>query len=358
MSSLAQLLFYFDLTDQTFGKNNNVNMSASLREIAERSGYSINTVSRALRDEDDVKPETKASIKAIAQELKYVPNRVATSLRLGTTNTIGIVSADSSNPFFAEVVMGIENAARARGYHILLVNTEEDPARELEAMEVLVGRQVDGLLLMPVCGERNNSEYLKSLPIPFVLVGRWLPGLEDHAVLSDEYEKAKEITALFIKNGHRDILHLSGPASVSSSADRVRGYRDALTEAGIPIREELIVETSGHTEDGHREINVIIREERPFTAVFAFNDLVAIGALRALKEAGLRVPRDVEVIGYDDLDYSRYLYLSLSSVRIPKQQLGRETCEELFRHIEDADAPYKKRVLESRIMLRETTLFE
>ena len=329
-----------------------------MKAIAQKSGFSINTVSRALRDEDNVRPETKAAIKAIAKEMKYIPNRVATSLRLGTTNTIGVVSADSANPFFAEVIAGIEKAAHARNYHILLSNSDQDPVRELESMEVLVGRQVDGLLLMPVCGEGNNSEYLKSLPIPYILVGRWLPGHEDHSILSDEYEKAKEITSLFAKNGHREILHLSGPASVSSSADRERGYRDALEAAGIPLREDLIVRTEGHIEDGHREINALIRKELTFTAVFAFNDLVAIGALRALKEAGFHVPKDVEVMGYDDLDFSRYLQLSLSSVSIPKQRLGYESFEELYRHIKCAGASYERREIESRIMLRETTLLE
>jgi LacI family transcriptional regulator len=333
-------------------------MATSLREIAKASGYSINTVSRALRDEDDVKPETKRVIQEIAHKLNYIPNHVATSLRLGRSNTIGVVSADSSNPFFAEVITGIEEAARARNYHILLANTDQDPDRELEAMDVLVGRQVDGLLLMPICGEANNSAYLRDLGIPYILVGRWLPGLEDHAVLTDEYEKAKEVTSLFIKGGHRDILHLSGPTSVSSSLDRVRGYRDALAEAGLPVREDLIVETAGHVEDGHREISAFIRKELPFTAVFAFNDLVAIGAIRALKEAGLRVPKDVEVMGYDDLDFSRYLQLSLSSVSIPKQRLGRESFEELYRHLGGEGVPYERRLLESRVMLRETTLSE
>jgi LacI family transcriptional regulator len=323
-------------------------MSVSLKEIAERSGYSVNTVSRALRDEDDVKPETKAAIQAIAQELKYIPNRVATS----------VVSADSSNPFFAEVIRGIEEAARSASYHILLVNTEEDPLREREAIEVLVGRQVDGLLLMPVCGAKSNVEYLKKLTIPLILVGRWLPGLEEHAILSDEYEMAREVTRLFIANGHRDILHLSGPEAVSSTPDRIRGYRDALEAAGIPFRGELVVGTGGHIEDGHSAINSALRREGRFSAVFAFNDLVAIGALRALKEAGLRVPRDVEVMGFDDLDYSRYLYCSLSSVRMPKQELGRASFEELFGHIQDPEKAYERRVLESRIMLRETTLFE
>ncbi|MGA2547217.1 MAG: LacI family DNA-binding transcriptional regulator [Rectinemataceae bacterium] len=333
-------------------------MQVSLRKLADRSGFSINTVSRALRDESDVKPETKRSIRQLAEELGYIPNKVAKSLRLGKTNTIGVVSADSSNPFFAEVILGIEDAARAQHYHILLVNTEEDPTREREAIDVLIGRQVDGLLLMPVCGEQSNTDYLKSLNLPFLLVGRWLPGLEDHAVLTDEYEKAKEITTLFLANGHKDILHLAGPSFVSSSHDRVRGYRDALLNAGVPVREQLIVETDGHTEDGHRQINALVRREISFSAVFAFNDLVAIGALRALKETGLRVPKDVEIIGFDDLDYSRYLYLSLSSVNIPKQQLGRAAFDGLHEHMQNNNFPYAKRTLESRIMLRETTLLE
>lgn len=333
-------------------------MRISLKQLADMSGYSINTVSRALRNESDVKDETKLAIQQLAREMGYIPNTVAKSLRTGRTNVIGVVSADSSNPFFAEVILGIEDAARACDYHILLVNTEESPAQEREAIDVLVERQVDGLLLMPVCGEHSNVEYLKTLGIPFILVGRWLPGLEDHSVLTDEYEKAKEITSLFLANGHRDILHLAGPSFVSGSYDRLRGYRDALAIAGVPVQEKLIIETDGHTEDGHRQINALIRKEISFTAVFAFNDLVALGALRALKESGFRVPKDIEVMGFDDLDYSRYLYLSLSSVRIPKQQLGRAAFEDLREHMQGMEVPYRKRTLESRIMLRETTLFE
>ena len=333
-------------------------MAGSLKELSELSGYSMNTVSRALRDEDDVKPETKAAIRNLAQQMGYTPNRVAKSLRLGKTNTIGVVSADSANPFFAEVIIGIEDAARSRNHHMLLVNTEEDPARELEAIEVLLGRQVDGLLLIPVCGERNNSEYLKTLSIPFELIGRWLPGLEEHSVLTDEYEKANEITSLFAKNGHRDILHLSGPTFVSGSLDRLRGYRDALEEAGIPFRDNLVVMTDGHAEDGYHKTYEAIQSELNFTAIFSFNDLVAVGALRALKECGYRVPKDVEAIGFDDLDYSRFLHLSLSSVRIPKQQLGRVAFEELYEHMRDKSKTYGRRTLESRIMFRETTLFD
>jgi len=335
-------------------------MRVSLRQIAEKTGYSMNTVSRVLRDKSDVKAETKLHIRQVALEMGYIPNKIAKSLRLGKTSTIGIISADSSNPFFSEVILGIEERARSLGYHILLVNTEEDATRELEAIKDLIARRVDGLLLMPVCGEqdKNNVEFLRKLPIPFVLVGRWLPGLEDHAVLTDEYEKAREITSLFLSNGHRNIIHLSGPSYVSSTHDRIRGFRDAMQASQIAISDQSVIGTKGHLEDGRLQINSLIREKVPFTAIFAFNDLVAIGALRALKENGLRVPKDVEVMGFDDLDSSQYLYLSLSTVRIPKQLLGRVAFEELYEHIQRDSAPYQRRIVESRIMLRETTLFE
>jgi len=331
-------------------------MAILLKQLAMASGYSINTVSRALRDKDDVSPETKKKIQALAAELGYVNNSVAKSLRTGKTNIIGVISADSSNPFFAEVIMGIENAARSSGYHILLTNTEESPDREREAISVLLGKQVDGLLLMPVLQKNSTSEYIKSLNVPYIVVGRWLSGLEDHSVMSDEYEKAKQVALYFLKNGHRDILHLAGPSCVSSSVDRLRGYRDAHAEAKAPIQEELIVETNGHIEDGYREVSSLIRNERHFSAIFAFNDLVALGALRALKESGIKVPREVEIIGFDDLNFAKYLHLSLSSVSIPKKTMGNLAFRTLLDHIENPDTPYSKKSVESRIVFRETTI--
>ncbi len=331
-------------------------MAVLLKQLAAASGYSINTVSRALRDKADVSPQTKEKIRALASELGYVNNSVAKSLRTGKTNIIGVISADSSNPFFAEVIMGIENAARASGYHILLTNTEESPEREREAVNVLIGKQVDGLLLMPVLQQNNNSEYLKSLNVPYIIVGRWLPGLEDHSVMSDEYEKAKQVVLYFLKNGHKDILHLAGPPCVSSSVDRLRGYRDAHTETHTPIQEDLIVETKGHLEDGYREVSSLIRNERNISAIFAFNDLVAVGALRALRESGIKVPKEVEVIGFDDLNFSKFLHFSLSSVSIAKKTMGNLAFRTLLGHIENPEAPYGKKIVESRIVYRETTL--
>lgn len=333
-------------------------MKTSLKELARKSGYSINTVSRALRDASDVKEGTKLLIQRLASETGYVPNRLAKNLRLGKTNTIGVVSADSSNPFFAEVILGIEDAARACNYHILLVNTEDSCAAERDAIDTLVERQVDGLLIMPRFGDESNIAQIRLLNLPFILVGRRLPGLEDHCVLSDEFEKSKEVTALFLANGHRNILHLAGPSYVSSTMDRIEGYRAAFLDAGIPVREDLIVSTDGHADVAMLRMKELVKDSLPFTALFAFNDLVAIGAMRALKEEGYRVPRDVEVIGFDDLDNSRYLYNSLSSVHIQKKLLGRAAFETLLGHMDNPSRAYAKKTIESRLILRETTTFE
>lgn len=333
-------------------------MKTSLKELALKSGYSINTVSRALRDADDVKQGTKILIQRLAKEMGYIPNGIAKNLRLGKTNTIGVVSADSSNPFFAEVILGIEDAARACNYHILLVNTEDSCEEEREAIDTLIERQVDGLLIMPRFGEINNNALLQTLSLPFLLVGRRLPGLENHSVLTDEFEKAKEVTSLFLANGHRKILHLSGPPYVSSSIDRIEGYRTAFLDAGIPIDDKLIIPTDGHADGGLQRVKELLKDALPFSALFAFNDLVAIGAMRALKEEGYQVPRDVEIIGFDDLHISRYLHTSLSSVRIHKKLLGRVAFETLFEHLTNPSVPYVKKTIESRLILRETTTFE
>lgn len=333
-------------------------MKTSLKELALKSGYSINTVSRALRDADDVKVGTKLMIQRLAQETGYIPNSIAKNLRLGKTNTIGIVSADSSNPFFAEVILGIEDTARVHDYHVLLANTEESCETERDAINTLVERQVDGLLIMPRFGVANNKARLAALNIPFLLVGRRLPGLEDHAVLTDEVEKAKEVTSLFLSNGHRNILHLSGPSYVSSSIDRIEGYRAAFAEAGIPVDENLIVSTDGHADDSMRRVKELLKCGLSFSALFAFNDLVAVGAMRALREEGYLVPRDVEVIGFDDLDIARYLHHSLSTVHIQKKLLGHVAFETLLEHMNNPSAPYENKTIESRLILRETTTFE
>ncbi len=328
-------------------------MKVTIKEIAKQTGYSINTVSRALQDKPDVKPSTKDLIRAAARELGYIPNTLAGSLRSRKTNTIGVVSADSSNPYFAEVIMGIEDGARRHGFHILLINTEEEVKQQREALEVLLSRQVDGLLVMPA--PETEAQELAQLPKPFILVGRWLPGLKDHSVMTDDGAASQRVVEYLLKKQHTDILFLTGPPSISSSIDRIEGSKRVLKAIGLDIERELMVETDGHLYGGYMAISKVLQKSTHFTAIVAFNDLVAIGAMRALKEHGIKIPSEVEIIGYDNLNVSQFTYYSLSTVDIPKHKLGVVSVEELLKHIRDPEIPYRQVLLESRLVLRETT---
>jgi LacI family transcriptional regulator len=328
-------------------------MKVTIKEIAEKTGYSINTVSRALQDKSDVRASTKDLIREAARELGYIPNTLAGSLRSRKTNTIGVISEDSSNPYFAEVILGIEDGARRHGYHMLLINAEEDTKQQQEALEVLLSRQVDGLLIVPAPG--SDPQVFTRLAKPFILVGRWLPGLTDHSVMTDDSAASQRVVELLLEKQHKDILFLTGPPSISSSIDRIEGSRRAVKAIGLEIRRELMVETDGHLYGGYMAISKVLQKGTHFTAIVAFNDLVAIGAMRALKEHGIKIPSEVEIIGYDNLNVSQFTIYSLSTVDIPKHKLGVASFEELLKHIRAPEIPYRQVLLESRLVLRETT---
>jgi len=276
-------------------------------------------------------------------------------MRSNRTNTIGVVSADSSNPFFSEVLLAIELAARKNSYGILLINTEEQAEKEYDAVKLLMGRQVDGLIIIPVFDSPVNLSLYRSFHLPFVFAGRWVRGLEEHSILHGDEKGSAEVFRYFLKGGHKRILYLSGPDMISNTVDRLEGMKTACRELGVEPDEDLIVKTNGHIDDGYTKVNQALNKGLEFTAIACFNDLVAMGALKSLYENSLRVPEDIEVFGYDDLNMSQYMQPRLSSVHVPKAQLGQLAVEELLAHIAHPDLGYTRRTLEPRLVFRETT---
>lgn len=330
-------------------------MKVKLSDIAKKTGFSVNTVSRALKGDPRLSEQTKGKINGTAQEMGYIRNYVALSMRRKSTHTLGIVLADISNPFFGEVMLGIEDTARKLGYNILLINTDENPENEFESVRLLIGRQVDGLLSIPVYDYPKNTDLYRSLDIPFIFAGRRVRDLENHCVLHADESGMRLIVEQLIKSGHRRILYIGGPLLISSGIDRLSGYRTALANAGIGGDPALEALTNGHTEDGYQAIIHAVSHGIDFTAVACFNDLVAMGVLKALSETGLRVPDAVEVFGFDNLDITRFMQPRLSTLDVPKYSLGQTAVEELIRHIEDPEAEYKTIELKTRVVLRETT---
>ena len=331
-------------------------MNVKLKDIADKTGFSINTVSRALREDSRISEATRITIRRIANEMGYIPNVVAGSMRSNRSRTIGIISADSANPFFAEVIQGIEEKARKANYSILLINTEEQAANERDAIRLLLGRQVDGLVIAPVYNDEENLALYRELTIPYIFVGRYVDGMQDHSILHGDVEGQALAVDHLLRHGHRKILYIAGPKNISNTIDRLQGLKQAYHAHNLEIDESYILSSSGHMEDGYARVNQALNRGLSFTAVVCFNDLLAIGALKSLHENSLSVPDDVEVFGFDNLAMSQFMQPRLTTVEVPKNRLGQKAVEELVCHIEDPAYPYTTVNMKPRLILRESTL--
>ncbi len=331
-------------------------MKVKLKDIAAQTGFSINTVSRALRDDYRISGATRSLIKSAADEMGYICNVVAGSMRSNKSNIIGVVSADPANPFYAEVIQGIERRARRLGYNILLINTEEQAENERAAIRLLLGRQVDGLIIAPVFDDKENFAFYQSLSTPFIFVGRYIKGLKSHSILHGDIEGQAMAFEYLLRRGHKKILYIAGPKNISNTIDRLEGLKLAYQRDGMQIDESYIFESSGHMEDGYALVCQALNRGLSFTAVVCFNDLLAFGALKALQEKSLSVPTDVEVIGFDNLAMSQFMQPRLTTVEIPKNRLGQKAVEELVNHIDDTKYPYNTVNMKPRLIHRETTL--
>lgn len=330
-------------------------MRTTLKDIAIATGVSINTVSRALRDDKNISVETKRKIKLKAKELAYVPNVLASSMRGAKSFTIGIISADSSNPFFSEVIKGAEEKARELGYQVILGNTDENAEKEIGLVKMHISRQTDGLMIIPVYDDdAEHINLYKTMSVPFIFAGRSIKTLEDHSILLMEKQSEKEVFDNLISRGHRNILYLSGPEYVSNSWDRLEGMKESYDSNNLMMDETLIIKTNGHIEDGYAAVNRALNRGLEFTAVVCFNDIMAMGVLKSLAENDLKVPADVEVFGFDNLYMSQFMTPALSTVDVPKHKLGQIAMQRLHEHISQ-EKEYEKIELPTRLVFRDTT---
>lgn len=317
----------------------------TIKDIALRANVSVNTVSRALNDKPEISKETKARILEIANELGYRPNLIAKGLVTQRTKAIGVVVPDSANPFYAEVTKGVLAAAQADEWTVLLANSDGSPRTERRAIEALVQRRVDGLMLFPN-GEPSLTEYL-NLRVPFVVLGcRIYENVENHptgayrAIATDDRAGVRSAMEHLIASGRRRIRYVGPYERISPAIDRWQGFVETLEEAGLPVLPPIPIEVSS---SAAYQLAMTSDALDSCDAVVAFSDLIALGLLRGLLEKGVRVPETTAVVGYDDLELSRYLSPSLTTVRIPKEELGRVGALHLFELIEkrgnDAQMP-------------------
>ena len=326
----------------------------TLKKVAERAGVSINTASRAINNKPDVNAETKKRVLKAAKELGYVRNATAVALRTRKTRTIGVVIADNRNPFYAEVLSGMEAAARKKNYHIILANTQRDYKQEEEAINLLLAKRVDGLLIAPVQDKDDDIRRLIETNIPCVIVGRYFNDIETDAVYNDEVKGGFLATEYLIKKGHKKIAFIDGFLYKSPARGRLEGYKKALKDYGIPIDERLITVGDIDVEDGYSRTKQLFEQDIDFTALFAYNDMMAFGAIRAIKEKGLGIPEDIGLVGYDDIPFSSLMNPPLTTIRLKKQEMGMESVNLLLSRINGRRKRVKKIMLDVELIVRGT----
>jgi LacI family transcriptional regulator len=327
----------------------------TIREVAESAGVSYATVSHVINNTRIVSPETRERVLAAMDALNYRPNMLARSLRQGKTNTLGLVLPDSANPFFAEISRSIEDEAFKKGYSVFLCNTELDTERELFYVDVLSKKQVDGIIFIAAGDQADSLDFLLHRNLPVVMIDRNVPSVELDAVLTDNQLGGFLATRHLLDLGHTRIACIAGPSSITPSSERIIGYRKALEQVGLPYNEDLVMRGDYHAQSG-LEIthSILMMNPRP-TAIFALNDLMALGALRAAAEAGCSVPKDLAVIGYDDLELSRFTNPPLSTIAQPKKEVGVQAVNLLIERITQKNRPPTRLVLPPELIVRRST---
>ncbi|HEX2340617.1 MAG TPA: LacI family DNA-binding transcriptional regulator [Vicinamibacterales bacterium] len=329
----------------------------TMKRIAEELGVSITTVSKVLNHHADIGTETRARVLAKVEELGYRPNAVARSLTLRRTNTLGVVIPDLMHSFFVEIVAGLEAAVSARGYGLLLCSSSENPLKERSELEMLRARQVDGIVL--ASAHPSNTDLLERITATggaLVMIDRDdYPRLRCHRVLTDDEEVGRLATGHLIDRGRRAIAHIAGPPIVHAKR-REAGYRETMTTRGTGLGPELVVPGGFMDADGYRAMKQLLEAQPRVDAVFAANDPAAIGAMKAIWEAGLRIPEDIAVVGAGDIAHGDMLRVPLTTVSWSKEALGRQAAELLLDQIGPHPVgPFKRVVLPPRLVVRSSS---
>jgi DNA-binding LacI/PurR family transcriptional regulator len=326
----------------------------SIKDIARMAGVSHSTVSRALRNSPLISRETAEKIQGLARDSGYRVSAVARGLVARKTRTIGVVVTTIADPFVSEVVGGIEEAANEHGYSVFLADSNADPEREKKVVQSFAERRVDGIL---VTSSRVGALYvplLSEMKVPIVLINNQHPGEWVHSVMIENEKASAEATRHLISLGHRRIGYLGDAYGHQSDAERLAGYRSALARARIPFQPELVVHGDGKPEGGVLAMASLLDLPHPPSAVFCYNDMSALGALKCANSRGWSVPDDVSLVGFDDLFIAAYTRPPLTTVRQPRWRMGRLAMESVLRLMTGQDAANTIHV-PAELMVREST---
>jgi|HubBroStandDraft_1064217.scaffolds.fasta_scaffold73828_1 DNA-binding LacI/PurR family transcriptional regulator len=327
---------------------------SSIKDIARVANVSHSTVSRALRNSPLVSRETTEKIKEIAHKSGYRVSAVARSLATSKTRTIGVVVTSVVDPFVAEVVTGIENMAINQGYSVFLASCNAEAVREAQVVQSFEERRVDGIIVMDSRVGSLYAEHLTKMKVPIVLINKFRLGEFMYSVAIDNVIASRDATSHLIQLGHTRVAYIGDRDGFQSDTDRFGGYRQALEHADIPFQPHLVAHGDGKPAGGEEAMQQLLTlPERP-TAVFCFNDMSALGALGALRAHNLRVPEDISLVGFDDLFFTPYTHPPLTTVRQPKEHMGRLATEIVLKLLSGMSCEYNVKV-QGELIVREST---
>ena len=329
----------------------------TIKDIARHLSISVSTVSRALIDDKNIRKETKEKVLETAKALGYKPNPVATNLKYGHTNTVGVIVPEMVTPFASRVINGIQEVLYANGIKVIIAESSEEPEKEKENLQLMEHFMVDGIIISLCSYKKNKDEYLRlqKAEMPMVFYDRIPYGLDVSQVVVDDYMKAFFMVERLIRTGYKRIVHIQGPDDVYNSFERARGYKDALAKFKIPFDENLLIKSGLTFEDGKILADFLIEKQINFDAVFAFTDTLAIETMNRLRELGKNIPEEVAIASFSGTELSTIVYPKLTTVEPPLHQMGKIAAELILEKIKKPSSPNRSVVLNAEIKMRSST---
>jgi LacI family transcriptional regulator len=326
---------------------------ANIQDVARRAGVAPITVSRVINNNGYVSEETRQRVEAAIDELHYIPNALGPSLRSKRTLTLALVLSDITNPFWTTVARGVEDAANKQGYHIIIGNTDESPHKQEEYLTFLMKKQVDGFLVVPVSS--RSLDVLQKRRVPFVVIDRHIPDEQFDSVRGDSANGAYALTRHLLTLGHRRIAIISGQEYLSTASDRVAGFLKALQDAGVSDAPQVYW-GEFNQETGYDYARQALKSKPRPTAIFASNNFIAIGAVRALHEAGMRIPEDMSVVAFDDLPPAITIDPFFTVAAQPAYEMGQQAAELLLARLAGSGPDgFQEIVLPVEIIVRKSS---
>jgi DNA-binding LacI/PurR family transcriptional regulator len=331
-----------------------VPLPVTITDVAREANVSRATVSRVISRKPITSEDVTGRVLAAIEKLGYQPNLVARSLRVQQSKIIGLIISDIQNPFYTGLVRAVEDTAYKNNFLVFLCNSDEDIEKEILYLKLMIAEKVAGVVITPTQERNNPSRMLLEAGVPVVAVDRSIKDLDVDSVVVDNYKVAYELVEHLIQDGHRQIAIVSGPSTITTSRERLEGYTQALSDHGLAVNPLFIRQGLPKEEFGYRAVRDMLELEQPPAALFLVNNLLTLGALRAIREKGLRIPDDIALVAFDDINWTSFVSPPLTVAVQPTYELGRRATELLINRINDPSIAIERQVISASVFIQKS----